>query len=91
MTADTFITSPIVQRMLGIDVRTRTRFGETVHLGVLDWTDVVFIEKLAGTHAISVPGAAIGERSSEACLRCDWLKHWVSASRPLGEWDMLCG
>lgn len=42
------------------------RFGETVHLGVLDWTDVVFIEKLAGTHAVNVPGAAIGERKPAA-------------------------
>ncbi len=44
------------------------RFGETVHLGVLDWTDVVFIEKLAGTHAINVPGAAIGERKPAATI-----------------------
>lgn len=38
------------------------RFGETVHLAVLDGANVLFLDKLSGTHAVLVPGAGIGDR-----------------------------
>lgn len=72
------------------------RFGETVHLGVLDWSDVVIVSRHHGTHAVMVPGAAVGERRAAAfaaigkallaCRSDDEVRHLHGNARPHAEY-----
>jgi DNA-binding IclR family transcriptional regulator len=45
----------------------RDEFGETVHLTVLDGTEVVYLEKLAGLHPIGIMSSRVGNRSPAHC------------------------
>ncbi len=45
----------------------RERFGETVHLCVLDGTDIVYIEKLPGLHPIGLMSSHVGGRAPAYC------------------------
>lgn len=45
----------------------RDKTGETVHMGVLDNMEVVYIEKLQGLHAIGLMSSRIGRRSPSYC------------------------
>jgi DNA-binding IclR family transcriptional regulator len=45
----------------------RDKFGETVHLTVLDGTEVVYLEKLAGLHPIGIMSSRVGNRSPAHC------------------------
>lgn len=46
--------------------RLHGRFRDTVHLGVLDGPDVVFLEIVRSAHSVPVPGADTGERKPAA-------------------------
>ena len=41
----------------------RDEFGETVHLGVLDGDEIVYLEKLPGLHAIGLMSSRVGGRA----------------------------
>ena len=41
----------------------RDQFGETVHLGVLDGDEIVYLEKVAGSHAIGLMSSRVGGRA----------------------------
>jgi DNA-binding IclR family transcriptional regulator len=41
----------------------RDQFGETVHLGVLDHTEIVYLEKVPGLHAIGLMSSRVGGRA----------------------------
>jgi DNA-binding IclR family transcriptional regulator len=45
----------------------RDRFGETVHLTVLDGNEVVYLEKLAGLHPIGFMSSRVGDRNPAHC------------------------
>jgi DNA-binding IclR family transcriptional regulator len=45
----------------------RDDIKETVHLGVLDQTEVVYLEKIPGLHAIGLMGSRVGGRSPSYC------------------------
>lgn len=47
--------------------RLRDKTSETVHLGVLDEMQVVYLEKLHGLHAIGLMSSSIGGRSPSYC------------------------
>jgi DNA-binding IclR family transcriptional regulator len=47
--------------------RLRDATSETVHLGVLDQMEVVYIEKLQGLHAIGLMSSRVGGRSPAYC------------------------
>ncbi|MEW6566928.1 MAG: IclR family transcriptional regulator [Chloroflexota bacterium] len=47
--------------------RLRDRTGETVHLGILDEMQVVYLEKLHGHHAIGLMSSRVGGRSPAYC------------------------
>jgi len=41
----------------------RDQFGETVHLGILDGDEIVYLEKVAGSHAIGLMSSRVGGRA----------------------------
>lgn len=41
----------------------RDLFGETVHLGILDATEIVYLEKVPGLHAIGLMSSRVGGRA----------------------------
>lgn len=41
----------------------RDQFGETVHLGILDGEEIVYLEKVAGLHAIGLMSSRVGGRA----------------------------
>lgn len=43
--------------------RLRDQFGETVHLGILDGTEIVYLEKTTGLHAIGLMSSRVGGRA----------------------------
>lgn len=45
----------------------RDETGESVHLGILDKMEVIYIEKLQGLHAIGLMSSAVGRRSPAYC------------------------
>jgi IclR family transcriptional regulator, KDG regulon repressor len=45
----------------------RDETGETVHLGILDNMEVVYLEKLQGLHAVGIMYSRIGRRSPSYC------------------------
>ncbi len=45
----------------------RDEVKETIHLAVIDQMEVVYIEKLAGLHAIGIMGSRVGGRSPAYC------------------------
>lgn len=47
--------------------RLRDETGETVHLGILDEMEVVYLEKLHGHHAIGLMSSRVGGRSPAYC------------------------
>ena len=47
--------------------RLRNETKETIHLAVLDRTEVVYIEKLQGLHAIGLMGSRLGGRAPAYC------------------------
>lgn len=47
--------------------RLRDETGETVHLGILDGMEVVYLEKLHGHHAIGLMSSRVGGRSPAYC------------------------
>lgn len=47
--------------------RLRDETGETVHLGILDDMEVVYLEKLHGHHAIGLMSSRVGGRSPAYC------------------------
>jgi len=56
-------------RKIAIDDLTwlRDKTGESVHLGILDKMEVLYIEKLQGLHAIGLMASALGRRSPTYC------------------------
>lgn len=57
------------------------RFGETVHLATLECGQVIYVDKLQGTHAIQVAVTGIGYRLP---AHCSGVGKVILASRP---WD----
>jgi IclR family KDG regulon transcriptional repressor len=45
----------------------RDRSGETVHLAILDGTEVLYLEKLPGLHPIGLMSSRVGDRSPAHC------------------------
>jgi DNA-binding IclR family transcriptional regulator len=43
--------------------RLRDQFGETVHLGILDGNEIVYLEKVTGLHAIGLMSSRVGGRA----------------------------
>jgi DNA-binding IclR family transcriptional regulator len=43
--------------------RLRDQFGETVHLGILDGNEIVYLEKVTGSHAIGLMSSRVGGRA----------------------------
>lgn len=41
----------------------RDQFGETVHLGILDGNEIVYLEKMPGLHAIGLMSSRVGGRA----------------------------
>jgi IclR family KDG regulon transcriptional repressor len=41
----------------------RDQFGETVHLGILDGNEIVYLEKVTGLHAIGLMSSRVGGRA----------------------------
>lgn len=41
----------------------RDQFGETVHLGILDTNEIVYLEKVTGSHAIGLMSSRVGGRA----------------------------
>jgi len=41
----------------------RDQFGETVHLGILDGNEIVYLEKVSGSHAIGLMSSRVGGRA----------------------------
>lgn len=52
-------------RGLAVDVmqQMRDQFGETVHLGILDGHEIVYLEKVPGLHAIGLMSSRVGGRA----------------------------
>jgi IclR family transcriptional regulator, KDG regulon repressor len=48
---------------LGVMEQLRNQFGETVHLGILDGTEIVYLEKVSGSHAIGLMSSRVGGRA----------------------------
>ncbi len=42
----------------------RDQFGETVHLGILDGNEIVYLEKVTGLHAIGLMSSRVGGRAA---------------------------
>lgn len=59
--------SDLRQRALGLLQALRDETGETVHLAVFADREVVYLEKLAGLHAIGLMGSRVGGRSPAYC------------------------
>lgn len=59
--------SDIRSRAIAHLERLRDEFGETVHLTVLDGTEVVYLEKLAGLHPIGFMSSRVGDRNPAHC------------------------
>ena len=57
----------IRSRSIGHLERLRDRFGETVHLTVLDGNEVVYLEKLAGLRPIGFMSSRVGDRNPAHC------------------------
>jgi IclR family KDG regulon transcriptional repressor len=55
------------QQALPVLERLRDKTSETVHLGILDHTEVVYLEKLHGLHAIGLMSSSVGGRSPSYC------------------------
>jgi IclR family KDG regulon transcriptional repressor len=55
------------QQALPVLERLRDKTSETVHLGILDDFEVVYLEKLHGLHAIGLMSSSIGGRSPSYC------------------------
>jgi DNA-binding IclR family transcriptional regulator len=55
------------QKAMPVLERLRDRTSETVHLGVMDQLEVVYLEKLHGLHAIGLMSSSIGGRSPSYC------------------------
>lgn len=79
----------------GNDIRKRARdvmkllrdeFGETVHLAVLDRTEIVYLEKLDGLHPIGLMSSQVGGR---APLHSTGVGKAILAFLPGGELDKL--
>jgi IclR family KDG regulon transcriptional repressor len=51
------------QQAMPVLERLRDQTSETVHLGVMDQMEVVYLEKLHGLHAIGLMSSTIGGRS----------------------------
>jgi len=47
--------------------RLRDEFGETVHLTILNGSEVVYLEKLAGLHPIGFMSSRVGDRNPAHC------------------------
>lgn len=59
-----FLKSNDVRRSaFDVMLRLRERFGETVHLGILDGHEIVYLEKVAGSHAIGLMSSRVGGRA----------------------------
>ncbi len=56
-------TSDLRTPALPVMERLRNQFGETVHLGVLDRDEIVYIEKIAGLHPIGLMSSRVGSRA----------------------------
>jgi IclR family acetate operon transcriptional repressor len=54
-------------RAIGQLERLRDKFGETVHLTILDGNEVVYLEKLAGLHPIGFMSSRVGDRNPAHC------------------------
>ena len=52
-------------RKSAVDVmqKLRDQFGETVHLGILDGNEIVYLEKMTGLHAIGLMSSRVGGRA----------------------------
>lgn len=72
---------PAMQRLV-------TRFGETVHLAVLEGVHVVYIEKLEGTRAVRIGASAVGARLP---AHCSGVGKVLLADRPWHEIEQLVG
>jgi DNA-binding IclR family transcriptional regulator len=48
---------------LGMMQKLRDQFGETVHLGILDGNEIVYLEKVTGSHAIGLMSSHVGGRA----------------------------
>jgi DNA-binding IclR family transcriptional regulator len=59
--------SDVRQVALPVLERLRDATSETVHLGILDQMEVVYIEKLQGLHAIGLMSSRVGGRSPAYC------------------------
>lgn len=57
----------IRKRALGVMDVLRNEFGETVHLTVLDGSEVVYLEKMAGLHPIGFMSSRVGGRAPAYC------------------------
>ncbi len=57
----------IRSRSIGHLERLRDKFGETVHLTILDGDEVVYLEKLAGLHPIGFMSSRVGDRNPAHC------------------------
>ena len=57
----------IRKRALGVMDTLRNEFGETVHLTVLDGSEVVYLEKVAGLHPIGFISSRVGGRAPAYC------------------------
>jgi DNA-binding IclR family transcriptional regulator len=73
----------------------QARFGEVTHLGVLDGATVLFLDKLASTHAVHIAGAEVGDRKpaatmsiGKALLSC---QPWEDVERALREFRETIG
>jgi DNA-binding IclR family transcriptional regulator len=55
------------QQAMPVLEKLRDETSETVHLGVLDQMEVVYLEKLHGLHAIGLMSSSIGGRSPSYC------------------------
>jgi DNA-binding IclR family transcriptional regulator len=61
------LNNDIRHKAIGVMEELRDHFGETVHLAVLDGTEVVYLEKLAGLHPIGIMSSRVGNRSPAHC------------------------
>jgi IclR family transcriptional regulator, KDG regulon repressor len=48
-------------------IELRDKCGETVHLSILDQTEIVYLDKLPGLHAIGLMSSRLGGRSPAHC------------------------
>jgi len=61
------LNNDIRHKAVGVMEGLRDKFGETIHLTVLDGTEVVYLEKLAGLHPIGIMSSRVGNRSPAHC------------------------